>query len=221
MFALLSAPENLVFVSALILMLLIGLIQLIGLGGDFGTDMNVDADLHLGADAGADVGADVGMGGTLIGWLGVGRVPLMVLLVVFLAIFGVSGLIAQQASHDLIGHLLTPLIAVPAALVAAVPLTGMGARLLARVLPRDETSAVSLDTLVGEVARIVTGRASHGSPARAQVEDGFGQRHYVMVEPNSADQVFEEGEAILLVRREDNVFRAISRGDHRLPQLGV
>lgn len=42
-----------------------------------------------------------------------------------------------------------------------------------------------------------------------------------MVEPNAPDQVFEEGEAILLVRREDRLFRAISRGDHRLPQIGV
>ena len=207
MFAVLSAPESVVFVSALILMLLIGVVQLVGIGGDFGSDTHVDADVHADMD--------------LLGWLGVGTLPLMILIVVFLALFGTLGLIIEQASHDWLDMMLSPLIAGPAALLAALPLTGLGARGLARILPRDFTTAVSLDTLVGESATVVTGRASHGSPARARVLDAHGQAHFVMVEPNAPDQVFEEGEAILLVRRENDLFRAISRGDHRLPQLGV
>ncbi|OYY71713.1 YqiJ family protein [Sphingomonas sp. 28-63-12] len=211
MFAVLGASESIVFVSALILMLLIGVVQLVGLGGDIGIDAHVDADVHLDADADID----------LLGWLGVGQVPLMVLLVVFLAMFGTIGLIIEQTSHDWLGTMLSPLIAGPAAFLAALPMTGISARGLAKVLPRDETTAVSLDTLVGETGLIVTGRAQHGSPARARVEDAHGQAHFVMVEPNAPDQIFEEGEAILLIRRENDLFRAISRGDHRLPQLGV
>ena len=42
-----------------------------------------------------------------------------------------------------------------------------------------------------------------------------------MVEPDNAGQVFEEGERVLLVRREGDVFRAIAVGDHHLPRLGV
>ncbi|OYY77488.1 MAG: hypothetical protein B7Y43_10505 [Sphingomonas sp. 28-62-20] len=207
MFAVLGASESVVFVSALILMLLIGAVQLVGLGGHFGIDAHVDADVDAEID--------------LLGWLGVGTLPLMILIVVFLALFGTTGLIIEQASHDWLGTFLPPLIAGPAALVAALPLTGFSARGLARILPRDFTTAVSLDTLVGETGKIVTGRASHGSPARARVEDLHGQAHFVMVEPNASDQILEEGEAILLVRRENDLFRAISRGDHRLPQLGV
>jgi len=41
----------------------------------------------------------------------------------------------------------------------------------------------------------------------------------VMVEPDNAGQVLEEGEAILLVRRENHLFRAISHGDHYLPKI--
>lgn len=40
-----------------------------------------------------------------------------------------------------------------------------------------------------------------------------------MVEPDSEDQVFVEGERVLLVRREGDIFKAITRGDHRLPRL--
>ena len=199
----LMAAENFVFVTALLLMVLIGVVQVIGLG--------VDTHFHLHIDSHPD----------LLSWLGVGRLPLLMLLVVFLAVFGTVGLIGQQAIHDTTGHLLGPLYAIPAAIGAALPLTGLAARGLARVLPSDETTAIELDDLVGEVARIVTGRAAAGFPARARVDDRHGQAHYVMVEPNNPDETFTEGEAILIVRRDGQLFRAISRGDNRLPHIGV
>ena len=40
-----------------------------------------------------------------------------------------------------------------------------------------------------------------------------------MVEPDSDGARLEEGETILLVRRESHIFRAISHGDHYLPRL--
>lgn len=203
MFAVLGASESVIFVSALILVFGIGVIQLAGLGAHLGTDAHLDGDVDL------------------LDWLGIGGLPLMIVLVVFLAFFGVTGLIIEQASHDWMGKMLPPILAGIGASVAALPLTWLTARGLVRIMPRDFTTAISLDSLIGETARIVTGRARQGSPARARVEDVHGQAHFVMVEPNSPDQIFEEGEAILLVRRENELFRAISRGDHRLPQLGV
>lgn len=197
MIAFLLAAENIVFVSALILMLLIGIVQAVGLAGD--------------ADFDAPDWLD---------WMGLGRVPLLVMLVLLLAAFGLIGLIGQQLAHDLTGALLPPWIAVPGAAVIALPAAGLSARVLAPVLPRDHTTAIDVDELVGESAYIVTGRATQGSPARARVEDWHGQMHYVMVEPDNPGQVFEEGERVLLVRREGDTFRAIARGDHHLPRLG-
>lgn len=199
MAAFLFATENIVFVSAIMLMLLIGAVQAIGVAGDF------DLDLHAEAD--------------LLGWLGFGRLPLLMLLAIFLALFGMIGLVGQHLALDVTGALLSPFIAAPAAAVAAIPTTALAARWLGPLLPRDESSAVPLDALVGSFARIVTGRAQNGFPARARVEDPYGQAHYVMVEPDNAGQTLEEGETILLVRREDHVFRAISHGDHYLPRL--
>nr|WP_255326357.1 YqiJ family protein [Sphingobium sp. EM0848] len=193
------ATENIVFVSAIVLMLLIGAVQAIGVAGDFDLDLHADTDL--------------------LGWLGFGRLPLLMLLTIFLALFGMIGLIGQHLALDFTGALLSPLMAAPAAAIASLPATGVVARLLSPFLPRDQSSAVPLDTLVGSFARIVTGIARTGSPARARVEDHYGQAHYVMVEPDNADQTLEEGETILLVRREDHVFRAISHGDHYLPRL--
>jgi len=163
----------------------------------------------LGASAAhLDVGADIDGGGDLLGWLGVGQVPLLMLLVVFLAFFGLAGLAIQQFAGPL-----TLWIAAPAATAAALPLTGLGARGLARIMPSDETTAISLDELVGRRGTITVGTARRGSPAQARVRDEHGQVHYVMVEPYDDNHAFGEGQTVRLDRREGNIFIALARVD--------
>ena len=200
----LFAADNIVFVSAIILMLLIGAVQAFGLSGDVDLDLDGDGDLP---------------GWAFLGWMGLGRLPLLALIALFLALFAMIGLIGQHLALDLGGVMFSPWVAVPGALAAALPATGAAARLIAPLMPRDHTTAVSLDMLVGGHARIVTGTARTGSPARARAEDHHGQVHYVMVEPDNDGQRLEEGEAVLLVRRDGPVFRAISHGDHYLPRI--
>jgi membrane protein implicated in regulation of membrane protease activity len=190
------APENLPFSVAFLVMLLIGIVEAVGLGAGA-----VHLDVHADAD-----------GGDLLGWLGVGRVPLLMLLVVFLAVFGLLGISIQQ----IVGPL-SLWIAAPAAAVAAVPLTGIGARGLARVMPQDETTAVSLDSLVGKRGTITVGTARAGSPAQARVRDSFGQPHYVMVEPHDAAHPIAEGETVLLIRRDGNIFTGLGEADGVVP----
>ena len=193
MLEVIAAPQSIIFVVALTLMLLIGVIELVGLGaGHF--------DLHV------DTGD---LGGDMLSWLGVGRLPFLMLLVVFLASFGTLGLVVQQASHDLQGTLIDPLLAVPAAAAAALPATGLLARVLARILPTDYTTAIPLDALVGRRGTIVTGDATAGSAARARVTDHHGQHHYVMVEPNAPEGRLNEGDTVLLVSRTGELFHAI------------
>ncbi|KQX20238.1 MULTISPECIES: YqiJ family protein [unclassified Sphingomonas] len=193
MLELLAAGENLAFVIALGTMVLIGLVEAVGLGsGAFGHDLDLDAD------------------GEWLGWLGFGRLPLLMLLVVFLACFGVIGLVGQQLALSHLGTLLPGWVAIPAAGVAALPATGGMARLVGRIMPQDETTAIGIDQLVGLHAEILVGTAAQGSPAKARVRDFHGQAHYVMVEPDSPDARFAEGVEVLLVRRENHVFRAIS-----------
>lgn len=199
MFDFLLAPTNLPFSVALLVMLLIGAAEAIGLGAS-AAHLDIDADAHA-------------EGPDLLGWLGVGRVPLLMLLVVFLALFGIVGLALQQAVGPL-----SPWLAGGAAAAASLPLLGISARGLARVLPRDETTAVSLDSLLGKRGAITVGTARRGSPAQARVKDVHGQPHYVMVEPHEDDHPLGEGEPLLLVRREGNIFIAIGEADGLTPQ---
>ncbi|WP_294287953.1 YqiJ family protein [uncultured Sphingomonas sp.] len=196
----LGASQNVLFSAAIVLMLLIGIVQAIGFAPvDHGFDADLDSDL--------------------LSWLGVGRVPLLVFLVLYLACFGLAGLIGQQLSHDWLGALQPLWIAAPAAAVVALPATALAVRAVGAVIPQDHTTAIPVDDLIGRAATIQVGRATPGSPARARVVDHFGQAHHLMVEPDNPGQTFEEGEAVLLVRREGETFRAITRGDHRLPTL--
>ena len=198
----LLAIQNAPFAAAIVLMLLIGGVQAAGLGG-------FDADHDLG-DAASD---------GLLALFGLGRLPLLLWLALFLMVFGVIGYAGQQFWQALTGSLASAWLAGPVAGAVSLPITGAGSRLLARVMPQDETTAVAVDSLVGRFATIQTGTARPGSPARARVTDVHGHPHFVMAEPDNANQVLYEGEEILLVRREGETFKAISRGGHFLPGL--
>lgn len=189
MLEIIASPANLPFSVALLVMLMIGAVEALGLGA---SAAHLDVDTDLDSD--------------LLGWLGIGQVPLLMLLVVFLALFGLAGLAIQQFAGPL-----SLWIATPAAVAAALPLTGLGARGLARIMPQDETTAISLDSLVGRRATITIGTARRGSPAQARVTDIHGQVHYVMVEPYDDAHAIGEGETVRLDRREGNIFVAVGR----------
>lgn len=188
-------------------MLLLALLQLVGIGHHLGVDSDIDHDFGADLDAG------------LLSLIGLGRLPFLMWLMLLLALFGLIGLAGQQLLSAFLGQTLDGWIATPLAAVAALPATGLIARPLAAILPRDETTAVSVDTLVGREGEVVIGTASVGNPARVRVLDMHGQAHHVMVEPDNDGQKLAQGERVLLVRREGDIFKAISRGDHYLPRL--
>jgi hypothetical protein len=136
-----------------------------------------------------------------LGWLQVGRVPLLILVILFLALFALAGFALNLAAVGAFGALIPPLIAAPVAAAAALPLMRVCAGGIAHLIPRDQTYAVSLDTLVGRVAVIVSGTARLGYPAQGKVTSEHGQVLYVMVEPDAADATFAPPDAVLLVKR--------------------
>ena len=79
---------------------------------------------------------------------------------------------------------------------------------LYKIMPKDETTAVSQESLIGRVGTVVLGEARVGNAAQVRVKDAYGQQHYVMVEPASED-VLKQGDAVLLVSLDGNTFKAI------------
>jgi hypothetical protein len=133
----------------------------------------------------------------------------MAWLSLLLACFALGGLTLQNLIATITGDLLPALPASGIALVGAVPLTALLARPLARIWPQDETTAIDIDSLLARRGHIVIGSATRGNPARMAVKDRFGVVHHVMVEPHVDGMSFGEGEEVLLVRREGELFYAV------------
>ncbi len=90
---------------------------------------------------------------------------------------------AQSIYAQVTGELISWPIA--SALVALPSLRlGAGiARLLGRLVPKTETTAISRRSLGDRRGVIIQGTARRGHPAQAKVRDGHGNLHYVRVEP--------------------------------------
>ncbi|HJY77412.1 MAG TPA: OB-fold-containig protein [Burkholderiales bacterium] len=194
----LLAPESSPFLIASLVLLAIAAVE--GLGLIVGASASQWLD-HWLSGSDAQGGPADGIAASWLGWLHVGKVPLLALIVVLLAAFAVLGFGLNIVVHGLFGAYVPPLVAAPLALVAALPVVRVTGGVLGRIMPREETSAVSIDSLVGRIATVVSGTARHGYPAQARVTSEHGQTIYVMVEPDSPQASFGSGEPVLLVKR--------------------
>jgi membrane protein implicated in regulation of membrane protease activity len=194
-------PDTVPFGVALVLMLALAIIEGVGLF----TAMSPSQWLE---NLVPDVDAPDGVDGAL-GWLHVGKVPLLVLVILFLSGFALCGYAVQLVARSVVGSYLPWwLTSVPAVLMGVTTVRGLGA-LLAHIIPRDETSAVGEEALVGRAGVVTQGLARRGQPAEVKLRDHLGRAHYLRVEPDVEGDEFAEGTAVLVVKKVGAVYRAI------------
>jgi len=212
MVELLLHPANMPFAVALALMLCITFIEgagsVLGFGfSEYLDNMVPDLDTSVDLDA-----PDVDGGSVftrLFGWMRIKGVPLLIVIVVFLTSFGLIGLTIQSVAQGVMGSYLPSPVASAGALAGTIPVVKVFGRFFARFFPKDETEAVSEKSYIGKVAYITLGHAKVGSPAQAKLKDRYGTSHYIMVEPDMAEEEFDQGEAVLIVRQMGAVYGAI------------
>jgi YqiJ-like protein len=136
-----------------------------------------------------------------LGWLHVGKLPLLVLLVLLLTGFAMLGYTANALAKGLLGAYPPPVVSGLVAFVGTLPIVRAGGAALARIMPRDETSALPLDSLVGRVAVVINGTARHNYPAQARVRNDKGLTLYVHVEPDDPQTAFGPGDSVLLIKQ--------------------
>ena len=216
MIAMFLATENLPFSIALVLMFGIALIEgvatVIGFGfTQFLDDLIPDfdaPDMDISAD-GADGGGFEGGQGPetssiftrFLGWVKIKQVPMLVVLVVFLTIFSLSGFLFQGTIKRLLTIHLPWYIAIWPVLLITFPLVRGVSLLLAKFVVKDETSAVWTDSFVGKIATITLGTARAGISAEAKLTDKYGQVHYIRVEPDNGNETFKTTTEVLLVKK--------------------
>ncbi|MBM0105262.1 DUF1449 family protein [Steroidobacter sp. S1-65] len=191
----LFAPETWPFTVASFLLLLFALVECLAMviGASLSQSLQ-----QLFPDPGEGI---AGPFDKLLDWLSVGRVPFVVLVVLFLASFALTGFALNLIVRQFFGVWAPTWIAVMVALIVTLPLVRLCGAGLARVIPQDQTYAVSFESLVGRVATVVTGTARPGYPAQAKVANEHGQMLYVMVEPEAQGMTFQSGEQVLLTRQ--------------------
>ena len=154
--------------------------------------------------AALDADADSSSGFTEFGsWLALDRVPLLVWLVLLLTTFGTAGLTFNFLSLTLLDTYFARWLITLLAVIAGLFFTTRFGTFIARLLPKQESSATTADELVGTVGHITVGVARQNSPAEGKFIDAHGQPHYLLVEPLEPDEQFSQGEKILLIQKRD------------------
>lgn len=185
---LLTLPECAPFVVALGVLLLVGALEGVSLLFGSSPSHRLDGFFELHPPDG------------FLGWLHLGRAPLLALLAVFLTAFALGGLVLNLLALNLLRQPLPMLLSVPVAAFAALPAVRAAGGLIVRLVPREETYAVSFASLVGRVATML-GPARTSYPAQAKTADGHGHTLYLMVEPDDTVAELADGSDVLLVRQ--------------------
>lgn len=159
------------FIGALfyILMLCSGI-----LAADHGAELNVnmdhDADFHADVDHGAGIehlhDIDPGMLTRALSFLGIGRVPLSVIIISVCFLWGFAGFAGNTLLKPVLPAFLFVWGSIAIALAVSIFCTRALAGLLSRILPATETYAVSLVQLTGKWAEAIT-----------TIDETFGQAH--------------------------------------------
>ncbi|PRO75224.1 hypothetical protein C6Y40_01665 [Alteromonas alba] len=154
--------------------------------------------------AALDADTDTSSGFTEFGsWLALDRLPLLVWLVLLLTTFGSAGLTFNFLSLTLLDTYFARWLITLLAVIAGLFFTARFGSFIARLLPKQESSATTADELVGTVGHITVGVARQNSPAEGKFIDAHGQPHYLLVEPFEPYEQFSQGEKILLIQKRD------------------
>ncbi len=188
-------------ITALILVGLVA-VEIVAMVVGFSLSSFLDNGLshHVGPD-------DHGLLGGWMSWLNAGGVPLLVLIMIWLACFTIAGFLVQGVAQMLL-RMLPAIVACVLALALAAPATRTLSRWTARVIPGEETSVVRQADFIGLTGTVTLGPLDQGKPGRVRVKDVHGNIHALRAKA-AAGHVIARGEAVLIVDGADGLFEAI------------
>lgn len=186
------------FLAFILAIEIISLVIGIGVSELISIDSDVDVDLDI----------EHGFFGKFVSFIKVDNVPILILLIIYLATFSIFGFLTQSLSVQYFGYTFNLSLVVGSVAVIAFPIYKMIAKMMADKLFREETTAISEAEFLGRIATISTGTAKIGLPAEARFVDQHGQQHFVMVEPEDENVEFGPETEIELIRKEGYFYKA-------------
>ncbi len=143
-----------------------------------------------------------------LAWLNVGRVPILILLMLVLGLFSVIGFALQVVANK-IWMPLPASVAAVLAMVAALPLIRLSSRVVARLVPQDETYVVDAHDFIGRTAEVTLGPLDQGLPGRVKIKDIHGNWHQLRARAAHDTASISVGSTVLLVDRDQTIFLAV------------
>lgn len=140
-------------------------------------------------------------------WLNTGGVPLLILIMIALASFAISGFAIQGVAQAVLAPLPT-LVASLCAIVLALPAIRTLSRWTARLLPREETTAINQADLIGLTGTVALGPLDQGKPGQVRVKDQHGNIHVVRAKA-APGHTIPQGAIVLLVDGSKGLFETI------------
>ncbi len=200
MMTLFSATETIPFGVAMAVMLGLAVLEIVGfliaISPSEWVDHMVFPDLHV--DGGAD---------GVLGWLHVGKVPTLILLILFLTCFSVTGYLVQMLSQSMLHAYLPAVVAVAPALLGAVLSVHLFGGWISRIIPRDESSAISETTFIGKLVTVTAASSLSGVASQARFRDTDGRAYFMLVEPAQEGFNLQDGMQVLIVQKIGPVYR--------------
>ncbi len=202
---------NVLFSAPLVFVFLFAILQLIGVGFELSSgepDVDVDVDVDVEPDIDVDVDADVGAGAggpgliaSTLGFLNVGRVPCMVILMTLFASWGIAGLVCNsiipvKKFPPFIG------ISLGAAFILSILSTKYIAAGIASIFPESEPPT-TYSSLSGSTARVTSGRVT-STFGRAVVQAPDGSRLNISCRVREGDEEPVHGDEVILVYYDEN-----------------
>lgn len=197
--------QNAIFAASIVFWLIYLFISLMGSGGDDAlTSHEIDKDIdlhHMDKDIDIHHGNSPQEGFSLLSYLGIGRCPVSIVLMLLGVSWGFVGLVCNGVFHALwvIPPLLYFWISATIALIIALPFTSFMSRIIARIMPRKGTTAISLESLVGK-----TGESSvtiDSKSGRVRVRDDYNSLHNIYCRTSPEDNPIPPNKEVLILSR--------------------
>jgi hypothetical protein len=198
----LLAPDVRPFAISAAIMVTLGGIELLTMIVGFSISELIGKDFALETESHSAIGG-------LFLWINAGRLPLLILMILALGVFAISGFLLQAIAHS-VGTAVPVTLAALAALAVSLPAIRVTSRGIARIIPRDETYVVDEADFVGHVGEVSIGPLDQGLPGKVRLKDVFGNWHSVAARASPKSTPLPVGASVLLVDRDAKSFIAIS-----------
>jgi hypothetical protein len=201
---------NLIFTVPILLVILYLILQAFGLALDFGGDVDtnagdVDADVDADIDVDADVDSDAEMDDfpvfeRALGFINVGKVPLTIIIATFLMFWGITGFTVNRIILRSLGSFPSVFImaSCASALVVGIIATKFLSGIIARMFPMVETYSSSNESLLGQVAQVVSGQVT-SKFGRAKIKDQYGNELTIFCKIPDGKEALKRGDEVVLV----------------------